>query len=149
MLGLCGGAYPVVGPLLHKAWNALEYGGNAPKKAQDNMSQVAKKILDKLDSDENTSDFSDIQEELVALDAGLDKEIRQCELKCPVKIDREFYYSWTGLTSDRPFPTARLDHDLNDMAGAGMTKLQAAGVTAQSFRPSAVLSQILKSLGLN
>ncbi len=151
MLGLCGGAYPYVGPLLHKAWNTIEYGGNAPKQAQDNMSEVAEKILDKLEDDE--TDFSDIKDALVDLDSGLTKEIRQCELKCLIKIDREFDYKWLGLKEDRPVETLRLDRDLNKMAESGMDKLkakaEAAGFTADSLRPSNVLDQILKSLGVN
>ncbi len=153
MLGLCGGAYPYVGPLLHKAWNTIQYGGNAPKQAQGNMSEVAKKVLDKLNEDENATDFSDIKDALVALDSGLSKEIRQCELKCPIKIDREFGYIWTGLTRERPVDTVRLDRDLNAMADEGIDKLkakaEAAGYTADALRPSSVLDKILKTLGLN
>ena len=153
MLGLCGGAYPYAGALLHKAWNTFQYGGNAPQQQQANMSEVAKKILDKLDSDEDAADFSDIAADLVALDAGVNKEIRQCELKCDITIDREFSYIWTGLTRDSPIPTGRLDRDLNDMANEGAEKMkskaEAAGVTTDSLRPSPILSQILKALGLN
>jgi hypothetical protein len=153
MLGLCGGAYPAVGAGLHKAWNMIQYGGNAPKQAQDNMSTVAKSLLEKFEDDENATDFSDIQKALVALDAGLNKEIRQCQLTCPETIDREFNYKWTGLTEDRGVQTLRLDRDLDAMANAGLEKLEsaakAAGVTEDSFRPSNILDKILKSLGLN
>lgn len=152
MLGLCGGGYPYVGPALHKAWNTVQYGGNAPKQAQDNMSEVAKRILDKLEENENETDFSDIKDALVDLDAGLSKEIHECELKCPIKIDREFGYIWKGLTEPRPVETVRLDKDLNEMADEGVKKLKFAAEEAgysTSLRPSAVLGNILKALGLN
>ncbi|HUQ35699.1 MAG TPA: hypothetical protein VM144_04915 [Aestuariivirga sp.] len=152
MLGLCGGGYPYVGPALHKAWNTVQYGGNAPKQAQDNMSEVAKKILDKLNENENDTDFSDIKDALVGLDSGLNKEIRECELKCPIKIDREFGYVWTGLTRPRPVETVRLDKDLNKIADEGLEKLKFAAEEAgysTSLRPSSVLGNILKALGLN
>ena len=152
MLGLCGGGYPYVGPALHKAWNTVQYGGNAPKQAQDNMSEVAKKILDKLDENENETDFSDIKDALVALDSGLTKEIRECQLTCPITIDREFGYGWTGLTRPRPVDTVRLDKDLNEIADEGVKKLKFAAEEAgysTSLRPSAVLGNILKALGLN
>jgi len=152
MLGLCGGGYPYVGPALHKAWNTVQYGGNAPKQAQDNMSEVAKKILDKLDENENETDFSDIKDALAALDSGLTKEIRECQLTCPITIDREFGYGWTGLTRPRPVDTVRLDKDLNEIADEGVKKLKFAAEEAgysTSLRPSAVLGNILKALGLN
>ncbi len=151
MLGLCGGGYPIVGPALHQAWNTVQYGGKAPKQQQDNMSEVAKKILDKLDENENETDFSDIKDALVDLDSGLSKEIRECELKCPIKIDKEFSYTWTGLTSPRPVETVRLDKDLDKMADEGIEKLKFAAEEAgysTSLRPSAVLGNILKALGL-
>ncbi len=152
MLGLCGGGYPYVGPLLHKAWNAVQYGGNAPRQAQDNMSEVASRVLDKLNENENETDFSDIKDALVAIDSGLSKEIRQCELKCPIKIDTEFGYVWTGLTRPRPVDTERLDRDLNAITDAGLEKLkfeaEKAGYST-SLRPSSILGNILKALGLN
>lgn len=152
MLGLCGGAYPYAGPLLHKAWNTVQYGGNAPQEQQANMSKVAKKILDKLDSNEDETDFSDIKDALVEFDSGVNKDIRQCELKCPIKIDREFDYIWVGLKSERPVETERLDRDLKDITDAGVKKLKTAAEEAgysTSLRPSAVLGNILKALGLN
>lgn len=150
MLGLCGGAYPYVGPALHSAWNAVTYGSSAPRQAQDNMSKVAEKILDKLNENENETDFSDIREALVDLDSGLTKQIRQCELKCPVKIDREFRYLWRGLTNERGYETVRLDKDVGIMADEGLKKLKFAAEDAgysTELRPSAVLGNILKALG--
>lgn len=151
MLGLCGGAYPYVGPALHTAWNTVAYGGKAPRQAQDNMSEVGKKILDKLNANENETDFSDIKDALEGLDSGLSRQVQECQLKCPIKIDKEFDYRWVGLTQPRPVETVRLDKDLNDMADEGIKKLKLAAEEAgysTELRPSAVLGNILKALGL-
>lgn len=151
MLGLCGGAYPYVGPALHAAWNTVQYGGKAPRQAQANMSEVGKRILDKLEENENETDFSDIKDALADLDSGLSREVQECQLKCPIKIDEEFDYTWLGLHPLRPFENKRLDRDLKDMTDAGLEKLKTeaerAGYSTE-LRPSAVLGNILKALGL-
>jgi hypothetical protein len=115
------------------------------------MSEVGEKILDKLNENENETDFSDIKDALVGLDAGLSRQVQECQLKCPIKIDKEFRYTWVGLGPLRPHETVRLDRDVNNMADDGMKKLKFAAEEAgysTELRPSAVLGNILKYLGL-